>query len=442
MSENPIRISVVVAVYNAEKYLSQMMDSLLSQTLQEIEVICVDDGSTDTSLEILKRYAERDKRIEIRNQTEASDGAALARNMGIQIAKGKYIAVLDADDFFELDMLEKAYQKAEESNADVTLFDGYVFDDSAGTDRETGMILRPEYLPAGKTVFEPKENAENLFFMTIGSAWNALFSTDFVRREQLEFQSFHHADDLGFVYLAYASANRIAVLSERLIHYRINNPNSQAGTLDRWPEAAGGALKAFKKKLEEKGLFAAYRVSFVQLALKYFDTYVNAIKDAGSFEEFYTEWKNRYMEVLGLDALNDEQFSQRRLLQLRNAIRDLSPAAFLFRKMKHQKPFDRYESVFRKMKPDSRIIIYGAGQLGHMLFLDVLQQHNYCITAWVDQAYDSIGYPVMSPDEISRNRYDYILVAVESEAVYDRVCEWLRSKSVPDAKIVWAGSGI
>ena len=97
------KISVIIPVYNAEKYLRVCLDSVVNQTLEDIEIICVNDGSTDKSSNILKEYAEKDGRIII--LTQKNQGAAIARNKGISVAKGEYLSLLDCDDFFELDML-------------------------------------------------------------------------------------------------------------------------------------------------------------------------------------------------------------------------------------------------------------------------------------------------------------------------------------------------
>ena len=122
-----IKVSVVMAVYNAERYLRQALGSVCAQTLKEIEIICVDDGSTDGSMEILKEFAGQDDRIKILQHLEKTDGAAAARNMGLQAAKGEYLSFLDADDWFEPDMLEKAYEKASLQELDVLIFDAYVY---------------------------------------------------------------------------------------------------------------------------------------------------------------------------------------------------------------------------------------------------------------------------------------------------------------------------
>ena len=115
-----VKVSVIIPVYNVEPYLKQCMDSVVGQTLKDIEIICVDDGSTDNSLDILREYAAEDSRIQIIEQKNA--GAGAARNNGMRYATGKYLSFLDSDDFFEPRMLEKAYDLAEKDQADFVAY--------------------------------------------------------------------------------------------------------------------------------------------------------------------------------------------------------------------------------------------------------------------------------------------------------------------------------
>jgi Glycosyltransferases involved in cell wall biogenesis len=111
------KVSIIVAVYNMEEYLSDCLDSLINQTLQDIEIICVDDGSTDASLQILNEYAKREKRIKVIHKENG--GVSSAKNAGIEAATGEYITFVDSDDWIDLDGLEVLYNAAEKNNADI-----------------------------------------------------------------------------------------------------------------------------------------------------------------------------------------------------------------------------------------------------------------------------------------------------------------------------------
>ena len=134
-SNGNIAISIIIPVYNVEKYLRECLDSILNQTFQNFEIICVDDGSTDKSLEILQEYKRKDDRFVILQQRYS--GAGSARNNGIRLAEGKYIQFLDSDDYFEPTLLEEMYNHAEKFNADLTVCSSRKVDDE-GNITETG----------------------------------------------------------------------------------------------------------------------------------------------------------------------------------------------------------------------------------------------------------------------------------------------------------------
>lgn len=139
------KVSVILPVYNGEKYLKQCLDSICSQTLKEIEILCVDDGSTDHTAEILADYAKKDERIRVIHQANA--GAGAARNNGLRQASGEYLSFLDADDFFEPDMLERAYAKAKEEDAQIVVFASDQYREDLDDYREVKWTLRKEALP-------------------------------------------------------------------------------------------------------------------------------------------------------------------------------------------------------------------------------------------------------------------------------------------------------
>ena len=153
-------VSVIIPVYNVEEYLRQCLDSVREQTLSDIEIICVNDSSTDGSLSILEEYEKKDPRIQV--VTQPNGGAGAARNKGLSMASGKYLSFLDSDDFFEPDMLELAYKKAEEDKADFVVFNS----DQYYTDRkrfvDVSWTLRIKELPP-YTPFNHRQMTDNIF---------------------------------------------------------------------------------------------------------------------------------------------------------------------------------------------------------------------------------------------------------------------------------------
>lgn len=112
-----MKVSVIIPVYNSEKYLEKCLNSLIKQTLEDIEIVCINDGSTDNSLEILNAYAKKDRRIKVLSQKNLKQGAA--RNNGLKIAQGEFISFVDSDDWVDFDYLEKLYNAAIDNNVNM-----------------------------------------------------------------------------------------------------------------------------------------------------------------------------------------------------------------------------------------------------------------------------------------------------------------------------------
>lgn len=148
---NNIKISVIIPVYNEESYLNQCLDSILAQTLQEIEILCIDDGSTDRSLEILRDYAAKDSRFRV--FTQENRYAGTARNVGIKYAEGKYFSFLDADDFFSPVLLERLYQAAEQQGADIVICNSFHYDCLTGHTFKRNERIEEEFLPENRQAF-------------------------------------------------------------------------------------------------------------------------------------------------------------------------------------------------------------------------------------------------------------------------------------------------
>ena len=178
------KVSVIIPVYNTERYLRQCLDSVVNQTLRDIEIICVDDGSTDGSLEILREYQAKDERIKILSQEKSNAGNA--RNLGLSIAEGEYLSFLDSDDFFELTMLEHMFACAKSGNVDIVVCEMKVYYEDTGDAVSVSWHIKKEYLPA-KTFFSFKDIKRNSFLCIISYAWDKLI------RRKLVTENFNHS---------------------------------------------------------------------------------------------------------------------------------------------------------------------------------------------------------------------------------------------------------
>lgn len=268
MSENQgkIKVSVIVPVYNAQDYLEQCIVSILAQTLQEIEVICVDDSSTDRSLEILKKYEKED--IRMRVLTQPNSGAGAARNRGLSQASGEYLSFLDADDFFEPDMLELAYAKAKEDRADMVVFKSDQYHTDSDQFVQVAWTLREKEIPP-YTPFNHRQMTDNIFKVFVGWAWDKLFSREFVEKHHLTFQEQRTSNDLLFVFSAVALAKRITIVPKVLAHQRRDAKDSLSKTRENSWHCFYDALTALRQRLTDEGLFPETEKDFINYALHF-----------------------------------------------------------------------------------------------------------------------------------------------------------------------------
>lgn len=201
-----IKVSVIIPVYNTEKYLRKCLDSVCSQTLKDIEIICVNDCSPDNSLDILREYAENDDRIKIIDFAE-NKGAAAARNAGIDLARGEYLGFVDSDDFVDLDFYEKLYDKAVETDADII--------------KSNLVMENPNYC----NVFGRYANldATKLNKLNFNHIPTAIVKTEFINNHNIRFnEMLRNAEDCVFEVMMSFFANKIEIIEDVAYHYLFN----------------------------------------------------------------------------------------------------------------------------------------------------------------------------------------------------------------------------
>ena len=291
-------------VDNASDYLHQCMDSIVGQTLKDIEIICVDDGSTDNSLDILKEYEQKDKRVKVIQQKNA--GAGAARNNGLSIATGEYLSFLDSDDFFEPDMLEKAYEKAKGSNAQIVVFRSDQYREDLKEFVQVKWTLHEKQLPPYRPM-NFRSFTGNVFRVFVGWAWDKLFERKFVEENHLKFQELRTSNDMLFVFSAIAFAQRIEIEDVILAHQRRNNPKSLSNTREKSWECFRMALNALKDALTAHGNFWEFEQDYINYALHFSLWNLDTITGPNK-ERLYNKLKNEWFAEFGIDSLPAERF--------------------------------------------------------------------------------------------------------------------------------------
>jgi glycosyltransferase involved in cell wall biosynthesis len=226
------KISIIIPVYNADTYLRECLDKIITQSLKEIEIICINDNSKDNSLKILKEYEKKDKRIRIIN-LEETKGQSHARNEGMKIAKGEYIGFADADDFVEEKMYEKMYTSAKEKNAEIAMCKSKIYDEINKSYREDEYFALACFDEKfSNKYFEHTKTAD--FIMKINvSVWNKIYKRKFLEKIKINFAEGFIYEDLPFFYESYTKAKRVILVNEFLYNYRINTINSTMTKTDK-----------------------------------------------------------------------------------------------------------------------------------------------------------------------------------------------------------------
>ena len=376
-----MKISIIVPVFNTEKYLEKCLDSISSQTYKEYEVILVDDGSSDASGEICDRCAKNDKRIKVIHKQ--NEGSTSARKEGIQKAEGDYIAFVDSDDWIESDFIEKLMNVMEANAADIVM---------------TGCVKeidgKQEVLfNISKGIYDKQELIEQVFpkmlyyggFFEFGVQpymWNKLYKRQLLSKFYEHIDTFIYDGEDAAVVFPYLLYSQKAVITDDIkYHYRIH---SQSVTGTRKPEYYEN-------------------VSRLYLYLK------NQLKNTEYYDVMFPQ----------LDAYM-------RMMTWRG-----NPKGFIASTL--------YSFPFRKIPMGSEIILYGAGYVGQ-IFRYQLHMSKYCgVVAWVDrdhQKEELKNMGVVGLESLNGSKYDYIVIAISDSRVASEVMKQLQGYGVNSKKIV------
>lgn len=280
------KISVIIPVYNVSDYLSKCLDSILNQSLKDIEIICVNDGSSDNSLEILKDYEKKDKRIIVIDKE--NEGSGVARNAGLAIAKGEYVYFVDGDDWIEENALEKMLKKAEDLNTDMLIFGGLSYYESCrqkngnefASDKQVSKKsyescyngkkggysadkLPQKYI---NKVFSAKDIKKDIFKFP-STAWTKLYKRSFLEKNNIKFQPIKVGQDQLPFFHSMITAERIALLPENLYCYRKNRKGAVTASKKKKNFSPIYVFYGIEELLKNTGLIEDYKYVFIN---KYF----------------------------------------------------------------------------------------------------------------------------------------------------------------------------
>lgn len=222
------KISVLIPIFNVEKYLEECLDSVVNQTLRDIEIICINDGSTDDSLKIIKKYANNDDRIVIINKKNSGYGDSM--NKGLKKATGEYVGIVESDDWIELDAFEKLYDLAIENDVDIVKSNYYNYFTDPKKARENGTITHLVHHGEVGRVIDPSDTY-HIFFQR-PAIWTGIYRNTFLKEKEIEFLPTAGASyqDTGFNFKLWVSTDRVYFTDEAFLHYRQDNEASSVNS--------------------------------------------------------------------------------------------------------------------------------------------------------------------------------------------------------------------
>ena len=386
-SFNPL-ISIIVPIYNAESYLPECIESICKQTYQKLEIILVDDGSTDRSFEICSRYKEQDSRIKLLHQDNG--GHTSARRTGLRMATGEYVGFIDADDWVDADYYEKFAEALTEESIDMLCVQSICVEYPKMTKRtkfgcQAGVYTGKELLrcAAKERLIGPKELSRSL--------WTKLFKKELLEEVlPLVDERILVSEDSVAVFGAVSRADKVVLLEQGGYHYR------------RWD----GSVTRRKRKISEKLSDIRRRMESCQRIL-----------DAESWAI--------YEPLFWLDV---KKYYWRK---------DISFFDDIFINGGVLAPFNG------GTERSDRIVLYGAGDCGKML-REYLVQQQVEIVAWVDADWKNRraqGLSVDAIDSFLTREFDKVVVAVLDERVSMQIASWLKEQGIPKDKILRLSDG-
>lgn len=219
-----MKVSVIIPIYNVEEYLEECIDSILNQSLDNVEIICINDGSTDNSLSILNKYSERNSNIKIINQENT--GAGTARNRALKFAEGEYIYFLDGDDYLDKDTLLICYEEAKKNNLDIVTFDAILFYEKSYNGNYDDNLERDELLESRvKTGLEFMEEAFSRKCFRTESTIN-FYRREFLEKNNIKYSELKIYEDVIQVFDSFILAERVKYIPKKFMYRRVRNSSA------------------------------------------------------------------------------------------------------------------------------------------------------------------------------------------------------------------------
>lgn len=436
LNRKMVNISIIMPLYNAERFLKETLHSILRQTYRAYELICIDDASTDRTVEIVKEFQGFDNRISIFSNQERL-GAAISRNIGIQKAVGKYITFLDGDDIFEEEMLQCAYETIDKFNTDIVMYE-YIHTSSDHI-YEKKMVERTvafvdKYC---KSPFSVKDCAPVEFVNWTDAPWNKLYKREFIIRHQLSFQDLSSSNDVYFVQMAMYLADKLIVLDDRRVMvYARDHDTATRISCHRDPMCSYKAWEKIGMELYNRKRFDTllqhyyYRVYF---GLRYVLSTLGADEAKQYYDFISKKGSTRLLNLCGNYKRKIDKYTCEGIERYQKESYESGWYLYetYFKFLLYHNPLPILNIVQDAVNRRKQIALWGIGKNGKV-FLDFLQTHNIKIMEIVDQDINKQGcqiggYVVKSPYSVLEQIQ---LIFLASHGIYDEVTKKVKNYNI------------
>jgi len=299
--DNNVKLSVIVPCCNVEKYLDQCLKSIVDQTFKEMEIICVNDGSKDNTLSIIEKYASKDKRIKILDKPNSGYGDSM--NKGFELATGKYIGIVESDDFIEPEMFKVLYETAVKFDADVVK-SNFWFYWGETEENELHEYFRKE--ECGYVIC-PHEYDNGSLYGRKPSIWSAIYKNDFIKENNISFLPTPGASfqDTSFTFKVYSSAKKMVCLYDAFLHYRQDNAGSSVNNADKKIDFVFQEYreieKFIKENQQEQELNPIYAAAFYDTCIWTYERL--SVGKRYSFLKTISPWFKELIDKVGTDNI-------------------------------------------------------------------------------------------------------------------------------------------
>lgn len=420
-------ISIIVPIYNVEVYLEECLDSLTAQTFQNMEFLCINDGSTDNSLKILREYEEKDVRIKVINKE--NEGYGKTMNRGLEMASSPWIGIVESDDFVKSNMFEKLYEAAQNSRADLVKCNFYKYREKEGKNIDYSREYPERFYEKEICPLEEPE-----IYDAHCSIWAGIYRKSFLDENHIRFNETPGASyqDIAFQFKVLSSAQRVKIIEDALLYYRTDNIHSsvynpakifcisdEIHAMEAYIRSQSTERQAKLWPICMRKKFYDYRWNYMRLAPEFQYTFLKLMS-----EEFTSDEKEgKFEKVLWREDAQREE--------LQEIIKN--PGSF-FERTKNRNYMDEriqvvgiinqkiyLKGILQEIKESEHTIIYGAGIRGKWVAEKLIEKgilkSKLVFVVSHKSMEEVMGIPVMEVTElVSIMRNLFVIVAVKGEA--------------------------